>query len=391
MSSLEKLLSLAAQAAKRRIDWAEIEDALSPLVIPMSRTEQNPEFHGEGDVWTHTKLICEELVKLAAFRSLTEDRQQALFLAALLHDIGKIPTTRWEDDKWVSPNHTAVGARMARQFLWQELGLCGTPEKQQLRETVCNLIRYHSFPPYAIDDPDGKRKLLAIAANGQNCPMFTIELLCILCQADALGRLCREEPDRIRMAQQVDLCRELAAEIGCYDGPFPFPTAHTRFSYLGKKNIVPEVELYDDTWGQVILMSGLPGTGKDSWIQENHPNLPMISLDEIRKELKISPTESQSKVIEIARERAREYLRKRQSFVWNATNLSHMVRGKQITLFTQYHASTRIVYLETAWDELLRRNANRPDAVPEQAICHMMEELTPPEEKEACVVEWQCV
>lgn len=68
-----------------------------------------------------------------------------------------------------------------------------------------------------------------------------------------------------------------------------------------------------------------------------------------------------------------------------------MVRAKQIKLFTQYRASTRIVYLETDWEEQLRRNASRPDAVPEQAICHMMEELVLPEVKEAHRVEWICV
>ena len=280
---------------------------------------------------------------------------------------------------------------MARQFLWQELGLCGTPEKQQFRETVCNLIRYHSFPPHAIDAPDGKRKLLAIAANGRTCPMFTIELLCVLCEADALGRVCLDEKDRIHMAEQVQLCREFAKESGCYDAPYPFPSAHTQFSYLGRKDIAPEVELYDDTWGEVILMSGLPGTGKDTWIREHYPDLPMISLDDIRKEMKISPTENQSKVVEIARERAKELLRKQQPFVWNATNISPMVRAKQIKLFTQYHASTRIVYLETDWAEQLRRNVSRSDAVPEAAICHMMEELALPEAKEAHRVQWHCV
>jgi len=65
-----------------------------------------------------------------------------------------------------------------------------------------------------------------------------------------------------------------------------------------------------------------------------------------------------------------------------------LVRGKQIKLFTQYHASTRIVYLETDWNEQLRRNASRPDAVPEQAICHMMAELVLPEAKEPHRVEW---
>ena len=388
---MEDLLRLVSQAAKQSIDWTGIEAALSSFVIPMSRTEQNPAFHAEGDVWTHTKMVCEELVKLDSFRVLSDEKQQAVFLAALLHDIGKIPTTRWEDDKWTSPNHTLVGSKMARQFLWQELGLCGTPEKQQLRETVCNLIRYHSFPPHAIDDPDGKRKLLAIAASGQNCPMFTIELLSVLCEADALGRVCLDEKDRIHMAEQVQLCREFAKENRCYSAPFRFPSLHTQYSYLARKDIAPEVELYDDTWGEVILMSGLPGTGKDTWIKEHYPDLPMISLDEIRKEMKISPTENQSKVLDTARERARELLRKKQPFVWNATNLSPMVRAKQIKLFTQYHASARIVYLETDWNEQLRHNTGRADAVPEQAICNMMEELILPEAKEAQRVEWFCV
>ena len=388
---MEDLLHLVSQAVKQNIDWNGIENQLSSFAIPMSQTEQNPAFHAEGDVWIHTKMVCEELVKLDAFRMLSKDQQQAVFLAALLHDIGKIPTTRWENDKWTSPNHTLVGSKMARQFLWQDMGLCGSKEKQQLRETVCLLIRYHSFPPHAIDDPDGKRKLIAIAANGQNCPMFTIELLCILCEADALGRVCQEEQDRIHMAEQVQLCREFAMENSCYAGPFQFPSPHTQYSYLARKDIAPEVELYDDTWGEVILMSGLPGTGKDTWIKEHYPELPMISLDEIRKEMKIAPTDNQSKVLEIARERARELLRKKQPFVWNATNLSPMVRGKQIKLFTQYHASTRIVYLETAWEEQLHRNSSRGDHVPEQTICHMMEELILPEAKEGAWVEWYCI
>ena len=388
---MEDLLQLASLAAKENIDWHGIEAALSSFVISMSRTEQNPAFHAEGDVWTHTKQVCETLVRLSSFLELSEQEKLAVFLAALLHDIGKISTTRWEAGRWTSPNHTLVGSKMARQFLWQELGLCGTPEKQQFRETVCNLIRYHSFPPHAIDDPDGKRKLISIGANGLNCPMFTMKLLCVLCEADALGRQCLQERDRINMAEQVQLCREFAKESGCYDAPFPFPTAHTRYSYLAKKDIAPEVELYDDTWGKVILMSGLPGTGKDTWIKEHYPDLPMISLDEIRKEMKISPTENQSKVIEIARERARELLRKKQTFVWNATNLSPIVRGRQIEMFTQYHASTCIIHLETDWQEQLRRNAERSAVVPERAIQHMLEEMMLPETKEAAYVQWHCV
>lgn len=89
--------------------------------------------------------------------------------------------------------------------------------------------------------------------------------------------------------------------------------------------------------------------------------------------------------------RAKALLRQRQPFVWNATNLSPMLRGKQISLFSQYHAATRVIYLETDWQEQLRRNANRRDAVLEQTICRMLKELIPPEEKEAQAVRWHCL
>ena len=385
---MERLLQLISDQIKYKDCFDALEQRLSIFAVPMSQTPQEPLYHGEGDVWSHTKMVCQAFVQLEAFAQLDEQRQQAVFLAALLHDIGKIRTTRLEQGRWTSPNHTVVGAKMARQFLWQELGMCGTPEKQQLRETVCNLIRYHSVPPHVIDDPNGKRRLMAITANQGLCPMFTVALLCLLCQADALGRVC---VDQQHMLEQIQLCAELARESGCYAGAFPFPNEHTAYAYLSGREIPPEVVLYDDSWGPVILVCGLPGTGKDTWIRENCSQLPMISLDEIRQELHIAPTDNQNPVAELARERAKDLLRKRQRFVWNATNLSHMVRGKQLELFARYGAATRIVWLETGWQEQLRRNGNRQEQVPEAAICHMMEQMVLPEAKEAHFVTWQCV
>ncbi len=62
-----------------------------------------------------------------------------------------------------------------------------------------------------------------------------------------------------------------------------------------------------------------------------------------------------------------------------------------VELFTDYHASVRIVYLETEWGEERRRNASRAAVVPEQAILRMLSKLTPPEGFEAHRVEWRCV
>lgn len=58
---------------------------------------------------------------------------------------------------------------------------------------------------------------------------------------------------------------------------------------------------------------------------------------------------------------ARAFLRRKEPFVFNATNLSAMIRGKWIQLFHQYGARVRIVYLETGWTERERRNASRAD------------------------------
>ncbi len=351
----------------------------------LEQTPQDPIWHGEGNVWNHTKLVCDAMTTLPEYLEADETTRKALYLAAVYHDIGKARTTCQKDDRWAAPSHARVSAQMARQMLWLEQGLCGTKEMQQLRETVCGLVRYHSLPLHAIDEPDGKLRLLRFAANGSLASRLTVKNLCTLAKADILGRIC---PDQQELLEKVALCQELAREAGCYESPYPFPDTHTRFAVLSGKDVPVDYPLYDDTWGEVILMSGLPGTGKDTWIRENCADLPMISLDDIRRDMKILPTDNQSKVLEFARACAKEYLRKKQPFVWNATNLSPMVRGRQTSLFADYGASVRIVYLETDWAEQLRRNRNRPDAVPERAVCKMLDTLMPPEIHESQRVDW---
>lgn len=391
MGRMESLLDLVPNGPDWNISWEKIEKtALSGLIRRMAATLQNPVYHGEGDVWAHTKMVCTALTGLEAFRRESRRGQQILFLSALLHDIGKTVCTKWEDGRWTSPKHAPTGAQIARQLLWTEWDLAGTPEKLALREAVCGLVRYHSLPPYAWEEPDGVLPLRRAAANGLLAPDFTLERLCVLSEADALGRICGDQED---LLTRVRLCRELAAESDCLEGPYPFPSAHTRYAYLSGRDVAPEVPLYDNTWGPVILMSGLPGTGKDTWIRQNCPDIPMISLDNIRREIGAGHTGDQSAVIEEARRRAREYLRKKQPFVWNATNITPMIRRKQTELFTDYGAAVRIVYLETPWAERDRRNRARgsDEVVPDQAVCRMLENLIPPEQQEAQSVEWRCV
>lgn len=94
--------------------------------------------------------------------------------------------------------------------------------------------------------------------------------------------------------------------------------------------------------------------------------------------------------MQVARERARKYLRARQPFVWNA-NTQASTRERLVSLCESYHASVRIVYLETSWSEQLERNDGRTATVPRRVIDRMLAKLEPPMPAEARKVEWHCV
>ena len=322
------------------------------------------------------------MVRVLAIHSSQEiAHMQALFL----HDIGKIRTTQIAGDDVICPNHSIVGARMARELLWKEYGLCGKKELIEIREAVCLLIRYHSIPPNVIERDNPQLELHRIAANGLLVPDFSIKMLCLLCIADMLGRKCTDQQE---LLDKITLCEELAKEEGCYETCYSFPSSYTQRAYLAGRGVWKEQELYDDTWGEVILMSGLPGTGKDTWIKNNLPDLPVISLDNIRRGNKIPPTAEQGMVANLAREQAKEYLRKHQPFVWNATNITTQMRESLVNLFETYHAHVRIVYLETDWQTLLGRNHSREDIVPQPVIESMLGKMVLPEAYEASKVEW---
>ena len=126
----------------------------------------------------------------------------------------------------------------------------------------------------------------------------------------------------------------------------------------------------------------------EHFIEKNFADMPVVSLDAIRKKLKIDPTDAQGEVIAVAQEKAKEYLRKKQPFVWNATNLTAQTRGKQIDLFERYDARVRTIFLETEWTENLTRNSSRLNPVPTVEIEKMLSKLETPEVKECQAVEW---
>ncbi|MBO0778307.1 MAG: ATP-binding protein, partial [Ktedonobacteraceae bacterium] len=202
------------------------------------------------------------------------------------------------------------------------------------------------------------------------------------------GRSCANQ---IELLQQIELFRESCREQGCYDGPRQFASSHSRFVYFHSEHGHPDYAAYDDTRFEVVLMAGLPGVGKDSWIARHLSGWPVVALDEIRKTLKISPEKNQGPVIQEAKERARVYMRRQQSFVWNATNVTRALREQLVDFFVSYGARVRIVYLDASLETILSRNRGRAASVPENVIDKLLDKLEVPHSGEAHIVLWESV
>lgn len=357
--------------------WAIPWDALKtePWAIRMAETPQDPRWHPEGDVWTHTRMVVEALVAMENWRILPPHRRDILFWSALLHDVAKPFCTTHEEDGIHSPGHSGKGAIEARRILWER----GYPFAD--REAVCGLIQNH-VKPYYILDGDMTRKIIEISCQ---CRCDDLALLAL---SDIEGRISTPE-FRQEGIDVVDMLVEAASDHGCLRQPYPFPSQHARFEYFRKLDRSHLAPGYDDTRCMVLLMSGLPGSGKSTWIKENIPHLPVISLDVIRDEMGIKPTDkkAQGRVAQEAKERLKTHLRTGQDCVWDGTNLSRDVRGKVLSILADYNASVRIVYVEAPYETLLAQNRDRNDSVPEAVIAKLTRRWQVPDLTEAHYVE----
>ncbi|MBX3200122.1 MAG: AAA family ATPase [Labilithrix sp.] len=360
---------LVPRAPTFTVDWPAL-DARFDWIRAMKGVEQDPVHHAEGDVWVHTRLVAEAMTRLDAFRCRLDDERRAIaFAAALLHDVAKPTSTQVGDDGRVTAKgHSTKGAALARRLLWR----AGAPF--HARETCVGLVRHHQAPFWLLerDDPF---ELVARISQTTRC-----DLLALLAEADARGRIC-DDPARIleNVALFVEYCRERA----CLDEPLAFPSDHARFLWFGGRQRDPLFAPHEAFRCEVVLMSGFPGAGKDRWIAENLAGWPVVSLDRLRDELDVAPTDDQGRVVQEAREAARAHLRAGRSFVWNATNLSRRIRAQCLRLFADYDARVRIVYVEVPEATLHAQNRSRRAPVPDHVLEALLDRWEVPDVTEA--------
>ena len=272
MWSWKQIAALVPHSTHDSVDWAACLDAFPQLELAKT-TPQDPVYHAEGDVWTHTQMVVSELLQDGDYTGLTNEERETVFLAALLHDVAKCSTTQIADDGRISqPGHSRRGALDARLMLWE----AGTPVS--LREAVCRLIAVHQVPFFAF--ADSRRGVSPEFMVRELSWQVDLHLLVLLARADIRGRIC---PDVGNVLVNIELFRELALEEGCLRKPRSFASAETAVRYFRGAELHPDYALHEEPGSRVIVMCGLPASGKNHWVVQHHPGLPVVSFDDARR------------------------------------------------------------------------------------------------------------
>lgn len=179
---MEKLL-LQARRPSVGLEWLQrlgVVEKLFPEIQSLIGVPQDPEWHPEGDVFVHTQLVVDRARELVD--ELSYPRQVTVMLAALAHDFGKPPTTRFLEGRWRSRGHEEAGVPPTESFLGR-INM-HTIDGYDVREQVIALVREHLKPGefYKKRDEVGEGAFRRLA---RRCEP---DLLYRVAKADSLGR-----------------------------------------------------------------------------------------------------------------------------------------------------------------------------------------------------------
>jgi tRNA nucleotidyltransferase (CCA-adding enzyme) len=178
----EKLLLRAERPSiGLRLAWdLGVVHRVLPELVPLATCRQDPEWHPEGDVWTHTLMVVDQARR--RIDGLDRGPAVAMMLGALCHDLGKPLTTVEAEGRVKSPGHEDAGVPLATRLL-DRLNV-QTLDGYDVRRAVLGLVAEHMRPNAFLKSStpvsDGAFRRLAQRVD--------LELLARFAEADCEGR-----------------------------------------------------------------------------------------------------------------------------------------------------------------------------------------------------------
>ncbi len=175
-----------------------------PELAAIDGVPQEPEWHPEGDVLTHTAHCVDALAGLPVWQNAGAETRRVLMLAVLAHDFGKATTTAHAERRgmlrWVSPGHEAAGGPVAEAFL-RRIGAPAAVVERVPPLVVHHLAHHHGQTEFR--DTTVRRLARKIAP-------ATLEELIAVMTADHLGRPPLIAHDTMR---RIDQLRTVAGRL----------------------------------------------------------------------------------------------------------------------------------------------------------------------------------
>lgn len=365
-----KSTQAAVDAVAHRLETASFDDNFSWLARQVPRlaladmTPQQPEWHGEGSVYQHLKLVFAEARALTA--TLSDSERHILLLASLLHDVGKTWCTRPREDAktgrtlLVSPRHAGEGAQYL-QLLW------GDTELPLIwRDAVLSLVAFHHHPA-RIAESFNPWLLAYITRHIPGKLLYLLEL------ADIRGRIAE---DKSAALERLEVFRLFCEEHDCYE-----QSSHlnqqlreamgeevsegslllTRHALLRGKFLDPAQGVacfHTPTTQRVVMMCGLAGSGKSTLARSLAKPLGavIIAPDDFRTS---DDAKARSDAWRQAIQTLKKALGQGQSVIYDACNVRQDYRNNIERVAAAYNVPLGIVPVMTSPAEALRLNRQR--------------------------------
>lgn len=309
---------------------------------------QSTLWHKEGHVFTHTCAVTNQMVNYFHRMGwcMNDDYYIQMVSAAMCHDLGKPSSTTWNEElhEYKTKSHGLAGARITRYLFFDE--------EIELRERVCAIVKNHMILHHVFDggQVDAIKKLKKLSWN-----MVRVKDMNLMKYCDSMGSQNDIETDESKMEDCLKI-KELAEELGCYETTFKYESAFDRLKQnYGIAEDVEQVEGFN-----VFVLIGLPGSGKDTFINEIKKvfntgkigDIPVLCRDTIRSEIGLKGEKPQGnkaeedKVTHIFNQRMKELCENHTNFFINNTNLLRKYRENFNKVILSHGGIPVYIYIE---------------------------------------------